>query len=291
MMSNFAILTDAASAMTRELADKWSIRVVPMTTFIGDKEFKHNPDESEMKMSDFYTELKTGAKSGTAAVIPDDWAKLMEEELQQGRDLLVPAFSSGLSSTYEHACMAADDLREKYPDRKIIVIDSLAADFGQGMYVCLGAQKRAEGASLEETAEYLESIKDNICHWFTVDDLHHLRRGGRISSTTAVVGSALGIKPVLHVDNDGKLVNVAKARGRRNSLLALTAKVGETAIKPETQTMFLSHANCPEDAEIVVNELKTKYKVPEVIVTYTAPIAGAHAGPGTMALFFLGTQK
>ena len=290
-MSNFSIITDAASAMTSELAEKFNIKVVPMTAYIGDREFKHRPDESEMKMSDFYNELKAGANSGTAAVSPGDWIDGIEGELKEGRDIIAVAFSSGLSSTYESCCLAAEDMKEKYPDRKIFVIDSKSADFGQGLYAYYGAKKRDEGADIEETVEYLESIKLNICHWFTVDDLHHLRRGGRISATTAVIGSALGIKPVLHVDNEGKLINIGKARGRKNSLLELTAKVGQTAIEPEKQTMFLSHANCAEDAQIVVDELKNKYHVPEVIVVQTAPIAGAHSGPGTMALFFYGTER
>lgn len=290
-MTNFAILTDAASALTRELVDEWDIKVLPMTVNIAGREFRHDPDESQMKMSDFYAELKAGATSGTAAVSPGDWADSIEEELVKGRDVLVLVFSSALSSTYDNCLIGADDLKEKYPDRKIIVIDTKAADFGQGLYVVYGAKKRAEGASLEETAAYMEEIKLTVCHWFTVDDLHHLRRGGRVSATTAVVGTALGIKPVLHVDDEGRLINVSKARGRKNSLLALTAKVGETAFEPEKQTMFLSHANCPEDAQIVVNELKTKYKVPEVVVTFTAPVAGAHSGPGTMALFFLGSPR
>lgn len=290
-MGEYTIITDAASALTKELVDEWNINVLPMTVYIGDKEFKHTPDESEMKMSDFYVELKAGATSGTAAVNPGEWADAIEAELKKGLDVIVVVFSSALSSTYENCCMGAEDMREKYPERKIFVIDSKCADFGQGLYVWYGAKKRAQGATIEETVQYLENIKMNMCHWFTVDDLHHLRRGGRVSAATAVVGSALGIKPILHVDDEGRLINAGKTRGRKNSLLALTAKVGETGVEPEKQTMFLSHANCPDDAQIVVDELKTKYKVPEVIVTQTAPIAGAHSGPGTMALFFFGTKR
>jgi len=290
-MSNYAIITDAASALTRELVAEWDIKVLPMTAYIGSREFKHDPYETEMTMTDFYVELKAGATSGTAAVNPGEWADSIEVELKKEKDVIAIAFSSALSSTYENCCMGAEDLREKYPERKIFVIDSKCADFGQAMYVWYGAKKRSQGASIEETVEYLEAIKLNICHWFTVDDLHHLRRGGRVSATTAVVGSALGIKPVLHVDDEGRLINVSKARGRKNSLLALTSMVGETAIEPETQTMFLSHANCLEDAQIVAEELKNKYKVPEVLITQTAPIAGAHSGPGTVALFFFGSKR
>lgn len=290
-MLSYSIITDAASALMPSQCEELSILVLPMGVNLNGKEFDHYSDAREMGFKDFYNALRSGATSGTTAVNPDEWIRKIESELKSGQDVLCIPFSSALSSTFENACMAAEELRENYPERKIFVVDSKSADFGQGLFVVAAAKNRADGMTIEDNASWCLDNYSKFCHWFTVDDLHHLSRGGRISATTAIVGSALGIKPLLHVDNEGRLINVGKVRGRKKALLALVDKAEATAIEPSKQTMFLSHADSLDEAEFVANELKTRLKVPEVVIHYTAPIAGAHSGPGTMALFFIGKER
>ena len=187
--------------------------------------------------------------------------------------------------------MAAEELSEEYPNQKILTVDTLAASLGQGMLVWLAAKKKEEGASIDELAAYVEETKLNLCHWFTVDDLFFLKRGGRVSATTAVVGTMLSIKPVLHVDDEGKLINVAKARGRKGSIAALAAKMKETAINPSEQTVFISHGDCIEDVETLKEIIKKEMNVTNFIVSPVGPVIGSHSGPGTLALFFIGTKR
>ena len=264
---------------------------VPLYVNYKGTSFPNMLDESGLKTKDFYDGLRAGEMSTTNAVNPSQWKDAAEAVLKNGQDVLLLAFSSGLSTTYNSACIAAAELREEYPDRKIEVVDTLAASLGQGMtcwYVC---KKQQSGASFEETVAYAKEILPHMAHWFTVNDLFHLKRGGRVSAATAVVGTMLQIKPVLHVDDEGHLVSVSKARGRKGSLEALAAKVGEDAIEPEKQTMFISHGDCLEDAMVVGNILKEKYGVPEVKYNYVGPVIGAHTGPGVVALFYYGKKR
>ena len=215
----------------------------------------------------------------------------MEPQLQAGRDVLVLAFSSGLSATYNSSAVAAEELREKYPERKIYTVDTLCASLGQGLLVWLAAKERAKGKTIDEVRDWAVGHKLSICHQFTVGDLHFLKRGGRISSTTAFVGSMLQIKPVLHVDNDGKLMTVAKARGRRAALKALVDRMEQTAIDLRDQTVFISHGDCLEDAQLVAQLVKDRFGVKDVYMNYVGPVIGAHAGPGVLALFYVGVER
>ena len=187
--------------------------------------------------------------------------------------------------------MARDELQEKYPERKILVSDTLCASMGEGLLVFLAAQKRLAGMAIDDLYRWVEENKLNLCHWFTVDDLNHLKRGGRISAAAAMVGTMLGIKPVLHVDDEGHLVPVEKVRGRRKSLDALVSHMENTAIQPAEQTIFISHGDCKEDAEYVAQQVRDRLKVKTIFVNYIGPVIGSHSGPGTMALFFLGTKR
>ena len=205
--------------------------------------------------------------------------------------MLYLGFSSGLSSTYSASEIAAQELRERYPERKVLTVDTLCASMGQGLLVWLTVQELKHGATLEEAAKYAEDNRLHLCHWFTVDDLFFLKRGGRVSAATALVGSALGIKPVLHVDNEGHLINVSKARGRKNSILALVDRMERSAIEPEKQTVFISHGDCLADAEFLAQEVRRRLHVPRIEINYVGPVIGAHSGPGTLALFFLGTAR
>ncbi|MDO4732840.1 MAG: DegV family protein, partial [Bacillota bacterium] len=222
-----------------------------------------------------------------SAVNTAAFLQAMEPVLQEGRDILYMGFSSGLSSTFSASVTAVAELQERYPERKIYAFDTLCASLGQGLLVYLAAQKKAAGASIDEVLAYLEETRLNLCHWFTVDDLNHLRRGGRLSATTAVVGTVLNIKPVLHVDDEGRLVNVSKVRGRKKSINALFAEMQERAIDPQGQTVFISHGDCLEDAETLAEMIRAEFGVKDFLINPVGPVIGAHSGPGTLALFFL----
>ena len=290
-MANYRILTDSSCDLKQETADALGLTVVPLTLNYQNNEYPCYLDYRLLPVKEFYAGLRDGAMTSTTASNPHQWREAAEPFVQQGEDVLILAFSSGLSTTCNAARMAADDLMEAYPDRKVLVVDTLCASLGQGMLVWLVAKKQQEGVSLEALRDYAEALVPQQAHWFTVDDLYFLKRGGRISAATAAVGSLLQIKPVLHVDDEGHLISVGKARGRKASIQALAKKVGETAIAPETQTMFISHGDCLEDAEYLASILKEEYKVPEVRINYVGPVIGSHSGPGTLALFFLASKR
>ena len=201
------------------------------------------------------------------------------------------AFSSGLSATYQSAVIAAQELQEKYPNRKINVVDTLCASLGQGLLVWYACQKRDEGLSLEELTAWVEENKLHLCHWVIADDLMHLKRGGRISTATAVAGTLLQIKPVIHVNDEGKLISGAKARGRKAAIQTLCNKVGELGIDGANDTIFICHGDCLEDAEHLASILKERYGVKQVIIGYVGAVIGSHAGPDVLALFFLGKHR
>ena len=211
--------------------------------------------------------------------------------LQSGKDILCIAFSSALSTTYQSAVIAAEELQSEFPDAQIRVVDSLCASLGQGLLVYLCAREKEAGKTLEEVHAFAEETKGRVCHWFTVDDLNHLKRGGRISAATALFGTMLAIKPVMHVDDEGRLIPVGKARGRKASLMALVDHMEETAIDPKNQTVFISHGDCVEDARFVADEVRRRFGTEDIRINYVGPVIGNHSGPGTLALFFLGSKR
>ncbi|HIR50349.1 MAG TPA: DegV family protein [Candidatus Avoscillospira avicola] len=290
-MNTYRIITDSSCDMTQEMADALELEIVPLYVHYRGKEYPNYLDGRALDTAEFYQGLRSGEMTSTAAVNPAQWKEVARPVLDAGQDVLILAFSSGLSTTFNAAFMAAQELLEEYPQRKIYVVDTLCASLGQGLLCYHVAKRRQEGATIEEARDYAEANKLHLCHWFTVDDLMFLKRGGRISGATAVMGSLLQIKPVMHVDNDGHLVPVSKARGRKASIQAMAAKVGETAFDPAKQTMFISHGDCLQDAEYLAELLKQQYHVPEVAINYVGPVIGSHSGPGTLALFFLGDHR
>ena len=290
-MSDFVILTDSSADLGADLVQQLDVRVLPLSFTIQDHVYHNYPDNREMEPHAFYEMLRAGEVATTSAVNVAQYTEALEPLLQKGRDVLVLAFSSGLSATYSSSVIAVEDLREKYPDRKLYTVDTLCASLGQGLLVYLAAQQRAQGKSIEEVRDWAEANKLKLCHQFTVDDLHFLKRGGRISATTAVVGSMLKIKPVLHVDNEGHLINIGKARGRAASLKALVDKMEQTAIDPGDQTVFISHGDCLEDAQMVAQMVRDRFGVKDVYLNYVGPVIGAHSGPGTLALFYVGIER
>ena len=285
---SYRIVTDTCCDFPETMYEELQLSVVPLTLNFRSQEHDHF-DEAFMK--DMYAGMRNGEAGSTAAVNPDGWANAMEPILAAGEDVLVLAFSSGLSTTYQSAAIAADELAVKYSERTIRVVDTLCASLGQGLFVWHACKKRDAGMSLEELTAWCEDNKLNLCHWFTVDDLMFLKRGGRVSAATALVGTMLQIKPVMHVDNEGHLIKVGTARGRKASLNALVSKMGETALPDVNDTVFICHGDCIEDAEYVAKQVKEKYGVKEVFIYYTGAVIGSHSGPGTMALFYLGEHR
>ena len=290
-MNDYILISDSSTDLTPELMKESNVEILPLTFMVDGKSYLNYLDEREMSIKEFYSLLRGGKVVTTGQVNVKNFLDVFEKYLKNGLDILYIAFSSGLSGTYNSATIAAAELSEKYPERKIVVVDSLSASMGEGLLVYLAAQKAKNGASIDEVAKWVEDNKLNLCHWFTVDDLLFLKRGGRVSSAAALMGTALGIKPVMHVDNEGHLIPMSKVRGRRKSLDALVAKMEESAINPKEQVVFISHGDCLEDAEYLAKQIKSKLKVKDIKINTIGPVIGAHSGPGTMALFFLGSER
>lgn len=290
-MSEFTIMTDSCCDLTAAAAEELGLSVLPLSLHIGEAVYRNWLDGRDIPFPEFYSRVRNGESATTAAVSVGDFESEMRRILSSGRDILCINFSSALSTTYQSASIAAEDLRQEFPEAKICVVDSLCASLGQGLLVWLCAQEQRKGRTLEEVRDFAEAVKGKICHWFTVDDLNHLKRGGRISAATALFGTMLSIKPVMHVDDGGHLVPVSKARGRRASLLALVDEMAKTAIEPENQTVFISHGDCLQDAEFVAEEVRRRFGTRDIRINYVGPVIGSHSGPGTMALFFVGTPR
>lgn len=290
-MSDFAIVTDSSCDLPAQMADDLDLKVLPLSFTIGGKEHLNYLDGRELSIRDFYARVRSGELVRTAAVNVEAFVSAIEPLLQAGKDVLVPAFSSGLSNTCNAARLACEELAAKYPARKVFCVDTLAASLGEGMLIYYAALRRRAGETIGQVRDWLEQNKLHMCHWFTVDDLKHLKRGGRISAATALIGGMLNIKPVMHMDNAGHLVAMGKVRGRKASLDALVDHMEQSALEPETQTVFISHGDSQEDAEYVASEVKRRMNVKDVVINHVGPVIGAHSGPGTMALFFFGAQR
>lgn len=287
----YRILTDSTGDLTPELVRELDVIVIPMEFTVDGKSYRNYPDGHEMSAKDFYDLLRAGKTSTTAQINSHEFTEWADPILQAGEDLLYIAFSSGLSGTCQSALLAKQELSEKYPDRKILVVDSLCASMGEGLLVYYAAKMQQEGKSIEEVYQWLQENKLHLCHWFTVDDLNHLKRGGRVSSAAALFGTMLGIKPVLHVDDAGHLIPVAKIRGRKQSLDSLVTHMEETVTEPEKQVIFISHGDCLQDAQYVADKIREKWKVKDIVLNEIGPVIGTHSGPGTVALFFLGSKR
>lgn len=286
-MNPYVIYTDTACDIPLSLLDQWGVGHCELTfTFQGDDTQYAN---SDLPASVFYDKMRAGSIAKTSAANVSSFRTMFEKELIDGNDLLYIGFSSGLSTTCASATLAAEELQALYPDRKIRTVDSLAASSGFGLLVYLAVKQKESGKTMEEVAKYVENTRLGICHWFTVDDLVYLKRGGRVSPTTALVGNLLGIKPVLHVDDEGHLINMLKVRGRKNAVRTLADKYTELCTD-HSAPIFISHGDCLEDAQLLADILKQKHGVTVELITDIGPVIGAHSGPGTLALFFV-TEK
>lgn len=288
-MNTYILFTDSACDIKPALLKDWGVRSLSLSFRFENEDREYSNEDMEPAI--FYDRMREGGIAKTAAINPEGFEKAFEEILKQGQDILYLGFSSGLSTTFHSAQIAAEELRERYPDRKILTVDTLAASAGQGLLLYLVSRQKEQGASIEDAAAYAEELRPRLCHWFTVNDLVYLKRGGRVSPTVAFVGNLLGIKPVLHVDDEGHLVSVSKARGRKAAVAALAEKYGELAATPGQGPIYISHSDCVEDAETLKAQLQAEYGAGVEIITDVGPVIGAHSGPGTLALFFVGTQR
>ena len=287
----YELITDSCANLTEEQIETLDLHIVSMLFTIGGEECVSYTKGQHTDLKQFYDRMRQKEKVTTSQINGETFLELMEPMLQAGQDVLYIAFSSALSGTCQAANIAADTLREKYPQRKIVVVDSLAASMGEGLLVYYAAKMRLEGKSIDEVADWVSSNRLRLCHWFTVDDLFFLHRGGRVSSASAVLGTVLGVKPVLHVDDEGRLILVGKTRGRKKSLDELVARMEQTIENPQEQVIFISHGDAPEDAAYVERLVREKFSVKDVVLNYIDPVIGGHSGPGTVALFFLGSKR
>ena len=289
-MPDYKIITDSSCDFTKQFYHDLDVVYAPLTLLY--KGGTHDSFTEEAELKEFYDGLRSGEMPTTSAVNPEGWVKIMTPILEEGKDILCLAFTSGLSTTYQSAVIAAGELLEKYPGRKINVVDTLCAALGQGLFVWHACRKRDEGLSLEALTAWCEENKLHLCHWVTVDDLQHLKRGGRVSATTAFVGGMLNIKPIIHVDNNGKLDTVAKVRGRKAAMEYLANKLAEDDGGLDNETVFIAHGDCPQDAAALEALVRKKCpQVKHVVTGYVGGVIGAHTGPGVLVLFFLGKSR
>lgn len=291
MMNEYVIVTDSSADLDAAEVKELELQVIPLKFTLNGMTYSDYPDNRDMDPHEFYDRLRAGEVATTAALNLEDAKGVFEPILKDGKDVLMLAFSSGLSSSCQACLLAARELAEEYPDRKIYVVDTLCASRGQGLLVYHTVMKKRAGATLEEARDFAEENKLRLCHWFTVDDLMFLKRGGRVSATAAALGTMLSIKPVLHVDDEGHLINMSKSRGRKGSIKAIVDKAAELAIDPAGQTMFICHGDCLEDAEQLAQMVRERFGTKDIRIGYTGTVIGAHSGPGTLALFFLGEHR
>ncbi|GKI13685.1 hypothetical protein CE91St44_01700 [Oscillospiraceae bacterium] len=289
-MAEYVLFTDSTADLTAELVAELGVQVLPMSFNLNGSDYKNYPDNRELAPHDFYDALRAGGVSTTSQINQVAFTEAFEPVLASGRDVLYLAFSSGLSGTCHSAVLAAEELREKYPGRTVEVIDTLQASMGEGLAVYYAASLKNEGKPLAEVADWFKANKMRVCAWFTVDDLMFLKRGGRLSGAAAVAGTLLGIKPVLHVDDEGHLVAMEKVRGRKASLDGLVKHFENSDVPPAEQVVFVSHGDCPADCQYVADKIRAM-GVKRVCLGDIGPVIGAHSGPGTVALFFLASNR
>lgn len=290
-MENYVIFTDSSADLDEKMVSRLDVMLQNLTFTLDGEAYQNWPDWREISPGKFYSRLRGGGAASTSQVNTNTFTESFAPVLEKGNDILYIAFSSGLSGTAGSAAVAAQELKAAYPQRTVRVVDSLAASLGQGLLVWYAARMKKQGHSMAEVADWVENNRLKLVHWFTVDDLNFLRRGGRLSGASALLGTMLNIKPVLHVDNDGHLVAVSKVRGRRQSLMALVDQMEKSAVSPAEQTVFISHGDSVKDAELVAAEVKRRFGTKDIYINHIGPVIGSHAGPGTIALFFMGKER
>lgn len=284
----YIISTDSTADLPASYVKEHDVAVQFLSYSFGDKVYGL---DNQLDPHDFYERMRSGEMPTTNACIPDEVQNSFETYLKEGYDILHISFSSGLSASHNNARIAANELAELYPERKIVLVDSLCASLGQGLFVHYAVTMKEQGKSLEEVAAWLEENKLHLCHQFTVDDLFHLHRGGRVSKATAILGTLINVKPVLRVDDEGHLTSVCNVRGRKKALLKLVDNMSEQMEGYQNDIIFISHGDCLEDAEFVAAQVRERFGIQNILIDYVSPTIGAHSGPGTVALFHLGKNR
>ncbi|MDD4069208.1 MAG: DegV family protein [Candidatus Izemoplasmatales bacterium] len=290
---DYKLVTDSCIDLPASLANELELVVMPMKVTVKGKEYYNYLDNREISPREFYDLLREQNTAITSQLNPFDFEEVFTPYLQKGMDILYLSFSSALSGTFNSSVIAQKELQEKFPDRKIYVLDTLSASMGMGLLVTLAARKKLEGKTIEEVKLYVEETRLNISHLFTVSDLGHLRRGGRLSASSLILGNLLNIKPLLHVNTSGELKVYGKARGRFKSLNNLISRMSETFDKENNSIIYISHGDCIDDAIYVKNTIKEKLNLTDVdfLINPIGPVIGAHSGVNTLAIFYVGSER
>jgi DegV family protein with EDD domain len=287
---NTVILIDSCADLPYSYVKEHKIPVIHFTYHFQGRDNKDDFGQS-VNYNAFYDAVRSGEMPTTSQVNADVYANAFRSHIEQGQSIIYLCFSSALSGSYNSAVLAREMLLEDYPDADITIIDTKAASMGEGLIVWHAVNLLESGASKEEIVRWVEDNKLKVAHWFTVEDLNHLKRGGRVSGAAAFIGTMLDIKPVLHVDDEGRLIPVTKVKGRKKSIKALFEKLEETIVNPEEQVIFISHGDSEADANHLADMIRSRFKVKDVMISYVGPVIGAHSGPGTIALFYLADHR
>lgn len=289
-MNKFIITSDTTADLPKDYVEKNEIGILPMSFQMEGKDYS---GDEELDIKEFYDKMRNGLMPTTSQINPTQAKSKFEEYLKNGYDVLHISFSSGLSGSYNNTRIASIELNDEYKNKKVVVIDSLSVSLGEGLLVNKAVELRNEGKSIDEVAVWLEENKIKVCQHFTVNDLNHLYRGGRVSRATAILGSVIGVKPIIHVDNEGKLIPIAKVRGRKQSLTKLIDNMEKTigSYKSENKTVFISHGDAYEEAVALGERIKEKFGVESIMISPIGPVIGSHSGPGTVAVFFMGEKR
>lgn len=287
----FEIITDSSANLTDSLIEKYDLKIISLSYFIGEEEYLSYKEGVKTDYSEFYARIRKKEEARTSLANYEECMRVLRPIAESGRDILYIGFSSALSGTFQNVSNCMQELRTKHPDQKMLCVDSLSASMGEGLLVYHALELAQRGATIEETLEWVENHKMNICQWFTVDDLFFLKRGGRLSGAAALAGSLLEIKPILHIDEEGRLVMVSKVKGRKKSLNALVQHMEETVVKIKPQKIFIAHGDCLEDAQYLADGIKAKLGLEDIEINYVDPVIGVHSGPGTIALFYYGKTR
>ena len=287
-MREFVITADSTVDLPKEYLEENGNIILPLSYVLEGKTYE---DTNGLSPEEVYEKIRNGALPTTSQINPEQAKEAFEKILKENKDILHIGFSSGLSGSYNSARIAAEELTEEYPGSRIIVVDSLCASMGEGLLLYKVNEMKKQGRPLEEIGKWAEDNKLHICHNFTVDDLNHLHRGGRVSKATAVLGTMVNIKPIMHVDNEGHLVPIGKVRGRKKSLAGLVERMTEQIKGFDNDMVMISHGDCREEAEYVAELVKEKTGIEKVMINFVGPVIGTHSGPGTMALFFMGKER
>ena len=286
-MKEFVIMTDSCCDLSNELVNELNIEVVPMSLFIDDKEYKHYPDCRELSMDEFYSKIQAGHIGKTSCVNIMDVENVMRKYAEKDMDILYLSFSTGMSSSWQSAVLAANDIKTNYPDCDVRVIDTLSGSSGLGMLTYLAVKEKEKGKTLDETAEFVMKNRLNISHYFMVEDLMYIQKAGRLSSTSAVLGAIIGVKPIFKLDDGGRVALVKKKNGKKNAIKYLVEEITKAK---NSDVFFVCHAKAEKEVNELYNRIKELYPNATIKINEIGPVVGNNTGPGTIAVMFLGER-